>query len=95
MAESKNKTDTSDSIQSSVKSPRYLNDDVVERYTSTDGDIDKKAIVQEVYERLSADADAELETLSSLGSDMEKVYAETAINIDQFIGQLILGITTK
>ena len=95
MAETKTKSDTAHPTQSSITRPRYLNDDVVERYTSTKKDKDKKAIVKEVYERLSADADAELETLSSLGSDTEKIYKETAQNIDQFIEQLIHGNTEK
>jgi hypothetical protein len=95
MAKSKIKNDTSHSIQSTTKSPRYLSDDIVERYTSSEKDTDKKAIVREVYELLSADADAELETLSSLGSDMDKIYDKTALNVDQFIAQLIYKATTK
>jgi hypothetical protein len=95
MATSKMKSNAAHPIQWTVKSPRYLSDDIVERYTSTERDIERKTIVQKVYERLSADADAELETLSSLGSDMEKVYAETTLSIDRFIGQLILGVTRK
>ena len=94
MADSKTKSDKNP-VQWSGQSSRYVSDDIVERYSSSEDDKDRKSIAQEVYDRLSSDADAELATMSALGADMEKVYADTALSVDQFIEQLIHGNEIK